>query len=108
MYHIPKTLIISFFAELLEAVSEYITNEALLFDLGTRLDIATQKIESIRTDHITNITGASYELLKQWRELPEQLNNTVDELKDKLNDALIDMNMGRIAHDLIVPGHSHD
>ena len=68
----------------LRSVSKLITNDMLLYDIGSELDLAAREIDAIRTDNPNYIVNAGYKLLLQWRKNINSLDISVLEEKLKV------------------------
>ena len=77
---------IYFTDEELLAVSNYITNERELQEVGVQLGLGLHEIDSIRTDHRDHINQAACEVLRVWRD--NSRGHITHEMKSRLKSVL--------------------
>ena len=83
----------------MRTISGHITDNTKLYDLGIELGVPPNRIDIIRTNNDRDITNAAFELLRYWQQMPEQLQDSQAQLKQKLKEALHEINIGRAVRD---------
>ena len=79
----------------LVAVAKHITTDFELDSVGVSLGLPKNEIRSIRTNNPHDINQAASEMLQIWKCKCLQRGLSADEMKNELNESLLDMGISK-------------